>query len=81
MGDKILSSIISGTPVPGSDWSAFILFKLNIGALIPQLTAFLNSLFPQKIAASTVEQGEAPDAAPAAVRPGHRPGHRDRGRR
>ena len=32
----------------------------GIGALIPQLTAFLNSLFPQKIAASTFEQGEAP---------------------
>lgn len=61
MGDNILSSIVNGTPVPGSDWSAFILFKLNIGALIPQLTAFLNSLFPQKIAASTVEQGEAPE--------------------
>jgi hypothetical protein len=60
MGDKILASIVSGTPVPGSDWSAYILFKLNIGALIPQLTAFLNSLFPQKIAASTFEQGEAP---------------------
>jgi hypothetical protein len=60
MGDLILASITSGTPVPGSDWSAFIMFKINIGALVPQLTAFLNSLFPQKIAASTVEQGEAP---------------------
>ncbi len=60
MGDKILAGIVSGTPVPGGDWSAYILFKLNIGALVPQLTAFLNSLFPQKVAASTVEQGEAP---------------------
>lgn len=60
MGAKILASITSGTPVPQADWTAYILFKLNIGALIPQLTTFLNSLFPQKIAASTVEQGEAP---------------------
>ena len=46
--------------MPGSDWSAYILSKLNIGALIPQLTAFLNSLFPEKVAPSTFEQGEAP---------------------
>ena len=60
MGDKILAGIVSGTPVPGSDWSAYILFKLNVGALVPQLTAFLNSLFPEKVAPSTFEQGEAP---------------------
>lgn len=60
MGDKILASILSGQPIPSSDWTAFLLFKLNIGALVPQITAFLNSLFPEKIAASTVEQGEAP---------------------
>lgn len=60
MGDKIIASITTGTPIPPEDWKAFLLFKLNIGALIPQVTAFLNSLFPQKLAASTVEQGEAP---------------------
>lgn len=60
MGDKILASIANGTAIPGSDWSAYIMFKIDIGALVPQLTAFLNSLFPQKVAASTFEQGEAP---------------------
>lgn len=60
MGDKILASIAGGAAIPQADWTAYILFKINIGALIPQLTAFLNSLFPQKVATSTVEQGEAP---------------------
>lgn len=60
MGDLIIASITTGTPIDPADWKAYLMFKLNIGALIPQVTAFLNSLFPQKLAASTVEQGEAP---------------------
>lgn len=60
MADNIIASITSGKPVPPGDWKAYLMFKLNIGALIPQVTEFLNSLFPQKIAASTTVQGEAP---------------------
>lgn len=60
MGDLIAASLFGGTPVPSSDWTAYLLFKLNIGALIPQVTEFLNSLFPQKLAPSTLEQGEEP---------------------
>ncbi len=60
MAALIIESITTGKPVSPDDWKAYLLFKLNIGALIPQVTAFLNSLFPQKIAASTLEQGEAP---------------------
>lgn len=60
LGDKIQASLFGGPAVTSEDWSSWILFKLNIGALIPQVTTFLNSLFPQKVAPATVEQGEAP---------------------
>lgn len=54
-----LNSIISGTPLADGELQSYILFKLNLGELIPKVSTWLNSLFPQKIAAATTVQGEA----------------------
>jgi hypothetical protein len=55
--NRLVELLVAGTAEEG-DFSAWLLFKLNIGALVPQVSAFLNGLFPQKIAAATATQGE-----------------------
>ena len=57
--NRLVELLVAGTAAEG-DFSAWLMFKLNIGALVPQVSAFLNGLFPQKIATATATQGEAP---------------------
>ncbi|MHB1139299.1 MAG: hypothetical protein ACYC2O_10115 [Microthrixaceae bacterium] len=57
--NRLVELLVAGTTAEG-DFSAWLMFKLNIGALVPQVSAFLNGLFPQKIATATATQGEAP---------------------
>jgi len=56
-----LNSIVSGSPLPDGELQSYVLFKLNLGVLVPQISSWLNSLFPQKISAATATQGEAPE--------------------
>ena len=53
-----LTSILTGQPLADGELTSYIMFKLNIGALVPKLSAWLNSLFPQKVATATATQGE-----------------------
>jgi len=58
--NRLAENLVAGTASDG-DFSAWLMFKINIGELIPQVSKFLNSLFPQKIAADTTTPGEAPE--------------------
>lgn len=53
-----LNSILTGQQLGEGELTSYIMFKLNIGALVPQLSSWLNSLFPQKVATATTTQGE-----------------------
>lgn len=68
IADKVLAGLNPFDPSTGpteEDWSAWLEFRLinplisEVIKLVPELLAFINSLFPQKLMAITIEQGEA----------------------
>lgn len=61
IGDKFLASLTGGPKVTDDEWSAWLKIKvLNpIIEAVPAIMAFINGLFPEKLAGETLAQGEA----------------------
>lgn len=62
IGDKLRASITGGPAVTDAEWNWWVgIVVLNpIMDNVPAIIAWINSLFPKKVAASTLVAGEAP---------------------
>lgn len=66
IGDKLLASILGGPQVTDAEWQAWVKLRVldPLTAAAPGILAFINSLFPVKLAAETVAEGEAATPPP-----------------
>lgn len=66
IGDKLLASIVGGPKVTDAEWQAWVKLRLldSLIAAAPAIIAFINSLFPVKLATETVVEGEAATPPP-----------------
>ncbi len=66
IGDKLLASIVGGPKVTDAEWQAWVKLRLldPLIAAAPAIIAFINSLFPVKLATETVVEGEAATPPP-----------------
>jgi hypothetical protein len=66
IGDKLVASIFGGPEVTDAEWQAWVELRLldPLVAAVPGIIAFINGLFPAKLAAETATEGESPTPPP-----------------
>ena len=63
IGTKFVASLTGGPEVTPQEWAGWVKIKLidPILEAVPEIIAFINGLFPIKLAVATTTQGEAPE--------------------